>query len=68
MEELDDLKDLDIFTGFDFSDNFEDILDENDTTILGEEEKIYSIVIKSVNKEDIDKVREFCEANNIGYE
>ena len=68
LEELDDLKDLDIFTGFDFSDNFEDILDESDTKILGEEEKIYSIVIKSTNKEDIDKVRDFCEDNNIGYE
>ena len=68
LEELDDLKDLDIFTGFDFSDDFEDVLDESDTKILGEEEKIYSIVIKSTNKEDIDKVRDFCEDNNIGYE
>lgn len=68
LEELEDLEGLDIFTGFDFSDTFEDILDETDTSILGEEEQIYKIVIKSVNKEEIDKVREFCEENNIGYE
>ncbi len=68
LEELEDLEGLDIFTGFDFSDTFEDILDETDTSILGEEEQIYKIVVKSVNKEEIDKVREFCEENNIGYE
>lgn len=66
LEELDGLDD--IFTGFDFSETFEDILDESDTSILGEEEQIYKIIIKSVNKEDIDKVRQFCEDNNIGYE
>ena len=66
MEELEDLGD--IFTGFDISETFEDILDEKDTSILGEEEQIYKIIIKSVNKEDIDKVRQFCEDNNIGYE
>ena len=68
LEELDDLKDLDIFTGFDISDNFEDILDETDTSILGDEESLYKIVVKSAKKEDIDKVRQFCEDNNIGYE
>ena len=66
LEELEDLGD--IFTGFDISETFEDILDEKDTSILGEEEQIYKIIIKSVNKEDIDKVRQFCEDNNIGYE
>lgn len=66
LEELEDLDD--IFTGFDFSENFEDILDESDTSILGEEEQIYKIIVKSVNKEEIDKVRQFCEDNNIGYE
>ena len=66
LEELEDLGD--IFTGFDVSENFEDILDESDTSILGESEQIYKIVVKSVNKEDIDKVRQFCEDNNIGYE
>ena len=66
LEELEDLGD--IFTGFDISETFEDILDEKDTSILGEEEQIYKITIKSVNKEDIDKVRQFCEDNNIGYE
>ena len=66
LEELVGLED--IFTGFEFSEGFEDILDEGDTSILGEEEQIYKIVIKSVNKEDIDKVRQFCEDNNIGYE
>ena len=66
LEELEDLGD--IFTGFDFSENFEDILDESDTSILGEEEQIYKITIKSVYKEEIDKVRQFCEDNNIGYE
>lgn len=68
LEELEDLKDLDIFTGFDISDNFEDILDETDTGILGEEEQIYKITVKSTKKEEIDKVRQFCEDNNIGYE
>ena len=66
LEELSDLEDM--FTGFELSEAFEDILDENDTDILGEEEHIYKIVIKSVNKEDIDKVRQFCEDNEIGYE
>lgn len=66
LEELEDLDD--IFTGFDFSENFEDILDESDTSILGEEEQIYKIIVKSVDKEEIDKVRQFCEDNNIGYE
>ena len=68
LEELDALKDLDIFTGFDESDNFEDILDETDTAILGDEEQLYKIIVKSAKKEDIDKVRQFCEDNNIGYE
>lgn len=66
LEELEDLDD--IFTGFDFSEQFEDILDESDTDILGVEEKTYKIIVKSVNKEEIDKVRQFCEDNNIGYE
>ena len=66
LEELKGLEDY--FTGFDISDTFEDILDESDTSVLGEEEQIYKIVVKSVNKEDIDKVRQFCEDNNIGYE
>ena len=66
LEELADLED--IFTGFEISEGFEDILDEGDTSILGEEEQLYKIVIKSVNKEDIDKVRQFCEDNEIGYE
>jgi len=68
LEELDALKDFDIFTGFDESDNFEDILDETDTAILGDEEQLYKIIVKSAKKEDIDKVRQFCEDNNIGYE
>lgn len=68
LDELESLKGLDIFTGFDESENFEDILDELDTNILGTEEQIYKIVIKSIQKEDIDKVRQFCEDNNIGYE
>ena len=69
LEELDDLKDLDIFTGFDISENFEDVvLDEADISVLGEEEHIYKLIIKTVNKEEIDKVRQFCEDNNIGYE
>ena len=66
LEELEDLDD--IFTGFEFSENFEDVLDESDTSILGKEEQIYKIIVKSVNKEEIDKVRQFCEDNNIGYE
>ena len=66
LEELEDLDD--IFTGFEFSENFEDVLDESDTSVLGEEEQIYKIIVKSVNKEEIDKVRQFCEDNNIGYE
>ena len=66
LEELEGLDD--IFTGFDFSETFEDILDESDTSILGQEEQIYKIIVKSTDKEDIDKVRQFCEDNNIGYE
>lgn len=68
LDELEDLKGLDIFTGFDESENFEDILDEIDTSVLGTEEQVYKIVVKSTQKEDIDKVRQFCEDNNIGYE
>lgn len=68
LKELEQLDGLDIFTGFDFSDSFEEVLDETDTSILGEEEQIYKIVVKSVNKEEIDMVRQFCEDNNIGYE
>lgn len=66
LEELEGLDD--IFTGFEISEGFEDILDEGDTSVLGEEETIYKLIIKSVDKTDIDKVRQFCEDNNIGYE
>ena len=66
LEELEGLDD--IFTGFEISEGFEDVLDEGDTSILGEEETIYKLIIKSVDKTDIDKVRQFCEDNNIGYE
>ena len=40
LKELEQLDGLDIFTGFDFSDSFEEVLDETDTSILGEEEQI----------------------------
>lgn len=70
LTELEYLKDIDIFTGFDFSENFEDILDETDTSIFGEreEEKIYIITIKSSDKLEIDMVKQFCECNGINYE
>lgn len=65
---LEELKGLDdIFTGFETSENFDDVLNELDTEILGQEEEIYKITIESTNKETIDKVKYFCEDNNIGY-
>lgn len=69
LEELQDLEGTDLFTGFDFSETFEDILDESDTSILGDGgEQIYKIIVKSTNKNEIDMVRQYCEDNNIGYE
>lgn len=59
-----ELKDLDdLFTGFDTSEIFNDVLDESKTDVLDENEEgvIYSIAFKSHNKELVERVRDFIE-------
>ena len=60
---LGELKEIDfeLFTGFDIGGVFDDILDEGDNTPIRENEKgvIWEVVIKSNDREKIEKVAEF---------
>lgn len=60
LEELDGLEEY--FTGFEFSDTF-DILDENDDSVIANNEEgfVYEYVIKSQDKTKIDKIRSIWE-------
>ena len=64
LQELDELN-FDIFTGFDMSDLFEDIkdlvqMDEDDTDIIDNNEEgiVYSITLKTQNKQLLEKMKE----------
>ena len=60
LEELSIIPD-NLFTGFDPSDVFEDVLDETDTSPLDETEQgiVYTINYKTQNKELYDKIKSF---------
>lgn len=62
LEELDGIG-FDIFTGFDVSDIFCDVMDESDNSVLDENEDgvVYEIKLVSSNRDKIEKVREFFE-------
>lgn len=53
-----------IFTGFDISELFDDILDEKDNSLLEENEAgvEYIITIKTQDKEKIEKIQSFLES------
>lgn len=58
LEELEGLDGLDLFTGFDESDLFDNVLDENDRDAVLENDVgvVYEIVFKSEDKSKIDKI------------
>lgn len=60
LDELVDIPD-DIFTGFDPSDIFDDVLDESDTSPLDETENgiVYTINFKTQNKKLYEKVKRY---------
>lgn len=62
LEELDSI-DENIFTGFDASDIFDDILDPSDTLPLDETEQgiVYTINFKTQDKDLYEKVKEFID-------
>lgn len=62
LDELDDIG-FDIFTGFEVSDIFYDLLDESDNSVLEENEHgvLYEIKLTSSSKEKIEKVKSFFE-------
>lgn len=65
---INELKELDnIFTGFNESEIFNDVLDENDNQLLDENDKgvIYSITYKTSNKKLIEKIKEFIEKETL---
>lgn len=65
LEELEDLADLDLFTGFDF-DNIPslDVLNEKDNDVIDENEEgvTYEAVFRSMNKDKIDRIKEMWDA------
>ena len=62
LEELSALGD-DIFTGFETSETFDELLDESDDDVLRDNTDgvIYEVVFKSQNREVIDEVVSFWE-------
>lgn len=64
LAELEDLADLDVFTGFDFSDmgDFE-ILDEKENDAVDENEDgvTYEVVLRSMNKDKVEKIQKVWE-------
>lgn len=65
---INELKELDnIFTGFNESEIFNDVLDENDNQLLDENDKgvVYSITYKTSNKKLIEKIKEFIEKETL---
>lgn len=60
LEELDELAEIDanIFTGFDWGDTFDNVLDETDKGAVIDNEigVVYEITFKSEDKEKIDKI------------
>lgn len=67
LEELENLSE-EMFTGFDFSELFDDTIDETDNRPIDGNEAgvVYEIVFKSESAEKIDRIREAWE--NIGNE
>ena len=62
LEELENIAD-DMFTGFELSDLFDDILYEKDSSVLKDNEDgvVYSISIKTQDKEFIEELEGFLE-------
>lgn len=60
LEELTDLSDLDVFTGFDVSELFENILDEDDKNalLMNDMGVVWEINFKSQDKDKIEKMIE----------
>lgn len=63
LEELDEISD-DLFTGFVTSDLFSDILDENDNSVLEDNDKgvTYEVVYKTQSRERAEEARGLCDA------
>lgn len=63
LKELDFLDDKKLFTGFDTSEIFSDILDEKDNSPIADNDKgvTYSISLKTQNKETYEKVKHFID-------
>jgi len=64
LEELEDLKDLDLYTGFDYSafDDFDMLNDGKSSTVTESADgAYYEIVFKSEDKSKIDRIRELWE-------
>lgn len=63
LEELSSFDTKDLFTGFKTSEIFEDVLDEQDNSPIDENEKgvIYSVSLKTQNKELYEQVKHFIE-------
>lgn len=63
LKELDFLDDKKLFTGFDTSEIFSDVLDEKDNSPIADNDKgvTYSISLKTQNKETYEKVKHFID-------
>lgn len=68
LEELTDLSDFDVFTGFDESEQFDRVLDENDNDPLKENESgvIWEVVFKSPDKRKLQKMIDMWGKVDVG--
>ena len=68
LEELTDLSDFDVFTGFDESEQFDRVLDENDNDPLKENESgvIWEVVFKSPDKRKLQKMIDMWSKVDVG--
>lgn len=58
LEELEDLEGSDLFTGFELGGLFDDTLDENDSSVIENNEAgvVYEVVFKSMKREVIERM------------
>lgn len=68
LEELTDLSDFDVFTGFDESEQFDRVLDENDNDPFKENESgvIWEVVFKSPDKRKLQKMIDMWGKVDVG--
>lgn len=73
LEELDDLQDLDIFTGFEISDIFGEELNEKDMNIVNTVidkygVEVYKITYTCISKEQYEDILKYIECTKNNYE